>query len=155
MFITNLQFCNRLSNLSIFLKPINFNTKIINGSTKSITRTFQYRNYVNNTNCVFSKFRILNNRGGSLILKRFSSTASGNAAQKVKIKKSDLRRLLSLAKSEKLVIIGMSSLLNLLFLSCCCFNCIPRFNNWVIRARLLKNVDVSIEVKWVLSYLFW
>lgn len=113
MFITNLQFCNRLNNLSIFLKPTNFNTKLINGTTtkfKSITRTFQYRNYVNNTNCVLSKYRILNNRGGSLILKRFSSTTSGNAAQKVKIKKSDLRRLLSLAKSEKLVIIGMSSL---------------------------------------------
>lgn len=115
MFITNLQFCNRLNNLSIFLKPTNFNTKLINGTTtkyKSITRTFQYRNYVNNTNCVFSKFRILNNRGGSLILKRFSSSGGNgiNAAQKVKIKNSDLRRLLSLAKSEKLVIIGMSSL---------------------------------------------
>lgn len=118
MFITNLQFCNRLNNLSIFLKPSNFSSKIINGCqncTKfnSITRTVQYRNYENNTNCVFSKFRILNNRGSSLALKRFCSTASGgsNAAQKVKIKKSELRRLLSLARSEKLVIIGMSSFL--------------------------------------------
>lgn len=118
MFIKNLQFCNRLNNLSIFLKPTNFNSKIINGCqncTKfnSITRTVQYRNYVNNTNSVFSKFRILNNRGGSLAFKRFCSTTSGgsgnNAAQKVKIKRSELRRLLSLARSEKLVIIGMSS----------------------------------------------
>lgn len=116
MFITNLQFCHRLNNLSIFLKPTNFNSKVINGCQnctkfKSITRTVQYRNYVNNTNSVFSKFRIINNRGGSLILKRFSSTSTsgGSSAQKVKIKQSDVRRLLSLARSEKLVIIGMSS----------------------------------------------